>query len=135
MSCSNRMSHPARRRGSLLIEALLSIVILSTALTFMIQAMTSSLQAMHYGAGYTTALILLDNQMCDLLRKRTVASAFSETKDLTESAVTYHYTLQSGSWDAATDQGINQVDAKIAWRSGKKDNTISLSTLLLTAPQ
>ena len=46
------------QRGSLLIEVLAYVVILSTALTFIIQSMTASLRAIQYGAGYTTAIIL-----------------------------------------------------------------------------
>ena len=124
------------RRGSLLVEVLLSVVILSTALTFMIQAMTSSLRAIQYGAGYTTALILLDNQMVELLRKGAIASGLRETKELTgavDSPVVYRYSMQTGSLDAAADKGVNQVDATVAWRSGKKDNAIGLTTFLFAA--
>ena len=124
------------RRGSLLIEVLLSVVILSTALTLMIQSMTASLRAIQYGAGYTTALILLDNQMCELLRTGAIPAGLRETKELTkagDSLTTYQYSLQTASWDDAADKGINQVDATVAWRSGKKDNAIGLTTLLSAA--
>ena len=124
------------RRGSLLVEALLSVVILSTALTLMIQSMTASLRAIQYGAGYTTALILLDNQMCELLRKGAIASGLRETKELTGAAgfsTVYRYSMQTESLDDAAGKGVNQVDATVAWRSGKKDNAIGLTTLLFAA--
>ena len=121
------------KTGSLLLEVLLSVVILSTALTLMIQSLTASLRAIQYGAGYTTALILLDNQMCELLRKKAVKSGLRETKDLTGSAGSpdvYHYSLRAEPWDAAADKEISQVAATVAWRSGKKDNQIELTTFL-----
>ncbi len=124
------------RRGSLLVEVLLSVGILSTALTLMIQSMTASLRAIQYGAGYTTALILLDNQMCELSRKGAIQAGLRETKELTEagdSLITYRYSLQTASLDDAAGKGINQVDATVAWRSGKKDNAIGLTTLLFAA--
>ena len=124
------------RRGSLLVEVLLSVVILSTALTLMIQSMTASLRAIQYGAGYTTALILLDNQMCELLRKGAIQAGLRETKELAkagDSLITYRYSLQTASLDDAAGKGINQVDATVAWRSGKKDNAIGLTTLLFAA--
>ena len=124
------------RRGSLLVEALLSVGILSTALTLMIQSMTASLRAIQYGAGYTTALILLDNQMCELSRKGATASGLRETEELTgagDPLIVYRYSLQTASLDDAANQGITQADATVAWRSGKKDNVIGLTTFLFTA--
>lgn len=116
-----------------MIEVLLSVVILSTALTFIIESMTASLRSIQYGAGYTTALILLDNQMCEWLRKETIRSGSRETKDLAESGTMYRYTAQAEPLDPAVDQGIDRVKAAIAWRSGKKDNAIALTTFFLTA--
>lgn len=125
------------RRGSLLIEVLLSVVILSTALTLMIQSLTASLRALQYGAGYTTALILLDNQMGELLRKGTVKPGLRETKDLIDpggSTALYHYSLRTEPSDIAVDKTINQLDATVTWRSGKKDNQIAVTTFLFAAP-
>ncbi len=101
----------------------------------MIQSMTASLRAIQYGTGYTTALMLLDNQMCELLRKGTVKSGLRETKDLTGtgSSAVYRYAMRTETWDAAADKKIDQVDAMVAWRSGKKDNTIGFTTLLFAA--
>lgn len=121
------------KSGSLLIEVLLSVVILSTALTLMIQAMTSSLRALQYGAGYTTALILLENQMCELLRKGASESGLREIKNLTESVPVYRYSLQTRSLSAAGEDKINQVDMTVSWRSGKKDNQVGLTTFLFAA--
>ena len=105
-------------------------------MTLMIQSMTSSLRDIKYGAGYTTALILLDNQMCELSRKGAIQAGLRETKELTvagDSLTTYRYSLQTASLDDAANQGITQVDATVAWRSGKKDNAIGLTTLLFAA--
>ncbi len=116
-----------------MIEVLLSVVILSTALTLVIQSMTASLRSIQYGAGYTTALILLDNQMCEWLRKETIRSGTREIKDLAESGTMYRYTAQAEPLDPAVDQGIERVEAAIEWRSGKKDNQIFVTTFLFTA--
>lgn len=141
MSLSNRMrifDRPrADRRGSLLVEVLLSIVILSTALTLMVQSLTASLRAIQYGAGYTTALILLDNQMCDLLRKGTAKSGLREAKSLAGPAgsqVGYSYSMRAESSEIVADNKIVEVDASVAWRSGKKDNAVDLTTFLFAAP-
>lgn len=127
------MERILNKSGSLLIEVLLSVVILSTALTLVIQSMTASLRSIQYGAGYTTALILLDNQMCEWLRKETIRSGTREIKDLAESGTMYRYTAQAEPLDPAVDQGIERVEAAIEWRSGKKDNQIFVTTFLFTA--
>lgn len=124
------------QRGSLLVEVLLSVVILSTALTLMIQSLTASLRAIQYGAGYTTALILLDNQMCDLLRKGTARPGLRETKSLAGPAgfqTGYSYSMRAEPSDIVADNKIVEVDASVAWRSGKKDNTVGLTTFLFAA--
>ncbi|OGX29559.1 MAG: hypothetical protein A2705_01355 [Omnitrophica WOR_2 bacterium RIFCSPHIGHO2_01_FULL_52_10] len=124
------------QRGSLLIEVLVSVVILSTALTLIIQSMAASLRAIQYGAGYTTALILLDNQMCDLLRKGTAKSGLRETKNLAGPAGSrtgYSYSMRAEPSDIVADNKIVEVDASVAWRSGKKDSTVDLTTFLFAA--
>jgi len=124
------------RRGSLLIEVLVSVVILSTALTLIIQSMTAGLRAIQYGAGYTTAIILLDNQICDLLRQGTVRSGLRETKSLAwpaGSRTGYSYSMRAEPSDIVADNKIVEVDASVAWRSGKKDNQITVTTFLSVA--
>ncbi len=130
---SRTRTYKQGRRGSLLIEVLLSIMILSTALTFMIQTMTSTLRAIQYGSGYTMALILLDNQMCEVFLKKSIKSGLSEKKDLTEAGTSYSYSMRTEPSDLTADKGINVVEATIAWRSGKRDNRIDLTTFLFTA--
>ena len=63
------------RRGSILLEALLSVVILSVSMTVIIQSMTSSLRAMEYSANYTMAIVLLENKIIDLILQNSVESA------------------------------------------------------------
>ena len=41
--------------------------------------------------------------------------------------------MRAGHWDDAADKGINQLDAAVAWRSGKKDNQITVTTFLSAA--
>lgn len=119
-------------RGSVLIEVLLSVVILSTSLTFIIRAMASSAMALEYGAGYTLGLINLENQMSDILRRGFIASGVHEEKELTKTKPSYHYSLTTAPWQPIKEGAspISQVDIKIVWRSGKRENQVTVQTLL-----
>jgi len=121
------------RRGSLLVEVLLSVVILATALTLMIQSMTAGLRSIQYADGYTMALLVLDNQMCELFRKGFIGSGLRQTNVPTEPDSPYRYSMRTESWGTPGESNINQVDAMISWRSGKKDNQIGLTTFLFAA--
>ncbi len=121
------------RRGSLLIEVLLCVVILATALTLMVQSLTASLRAIQHAGGYTMALILLDNQMCALLRKGFIGPDLRQTSDVAEPDSSYHYSLRTESWGTPGESNIDQVDAALFWRSGKRDNQVGLTTFLFAA--
>ncbi len=119
-------------RGSVLIEILLSVVILSTSLTFIIRAMGSSAMALEYGARYTLGLINLENQTSDILRRGFIAPGVHEEKELTETKPSYHYSLTTTPWQETREgvSPISQVDIKIVWRSGKREDQVTVQTLL-----
>lgn len=55
-----------KERGSMLLEALLSTIILSASITIIIYSMISSLRASKYTADHSVALILTDNKINNL---------------------------------------------------------------------
>lgn len=119
-----------KNKGSLLIEVLLSVVILATALTLMIQSMTAGVRVLQTGSGYTTALVLLDNLMAEILRRDTIAAGIKESGDLTDSAPVYRYSLQTKPSDMVAEDKISQAQVSISWHSGKRENTVNLTTFL-----
>lgn len=124
----NRRIH-FNQKGSLLVEVLLAIVILSTVLTVIIQAMISSLRANDYASGYTKAGFLLENKMFDLIRKGTISSGASDEGSFPEPDNQYRYAFKVSSPDEQAND-IFRVELKVNWESGKKKNSLALETYL-----
>ena len=58
-----------QKRGSFLVEVLLTVVILSVSLTIIIQSLVSSLRAISYSANYSSAILSAENKMFELLQQ------------------------------------------------------------------
>ncbi len=117
-------------QGSILIEALLSVMILSVSITLMIQAMTSSLRASVYSADYTKAALLLDNKLQEIFETQTIPSGKNETGLLSAKDDQFKYLLTPASLSDENLQGINEMDLEVNWKSGEKTNRIKLKTYL-----
>lgn len=114
------------RSGSFLLEAILSVVILSVSITMIIQAMTASLRAASYSAEYTQALVLADEKIHELLNKRSIVSGYFDEGTFPAFDEKYQYLIESDS----VNKDMNQVTLKLSWRSGRKNNAIVLDTYL-----
>lgn len=118
------------RKGSLLIEALLSVVVLSVGITMIIQAMTSSLRAATYSTEYTKALILLENKMFELIQKGIIQTGKNEKESFPAPYEKYESNLITKKASAENASELNEVLLEILWRSGRKNNRIQLTTYL-----
>ena len=83
------------KRGSLLLEVLLSIVILSTSVTVIIQAMTSSLRAMAYSVQYAKIANVLENEMIDLIFMNLKGEALGNVSGVMPNEDQYKVSTQS----------------------------------------
>jgi len=119
------------RKGSLLLEALLSIVILSTSLTVIIQAMTSSLRATVYSAEYTRALVLLEDQFFGYFLEGHVEDAIQEKLPFPYPNQKFSYTLDTQNLESYPNNHLNEMRFGVSWKSGQKDNKIVLTTFLM----
>ena len=117
------------RRGSLLIEALLAVVILSVSITLIIQAMISSARAMDYSADYAAAAALLEYKMQELIVAGSTATNHEEgPMDDFDGKYRYKITSEDSTDDASQ---VKVVDVAVEWQSGHKENSISLTSFLL----
>jgi hypothetical protein len=127
--------HDTWNRGSLLLEVLLAIVILSTSLTLIIQSFVSSLRAMVYSGDYSTAAFLLDTKMFDVLHGQFVQSGQGEGV-FPEPFGKYRYEMKIQRVESDDLQNmINEINIDIIWSSGKKEKRISAVTYILDLPQ
>ena len=122
-----------KKRGSVLIEALLSVVILSVSVTLIIQSMISSLKASKYCADYTIASILLEEKMFEL-RKTGIVQSMGLSEDavvVNNKKYEYDYEITSLlSGDETDQENLNKIDLKVSWLSGSKRNNLKASTYI-----
>lgn len=125
----------ARRaeKGSVLVEVLAAVVILGVGLTWVIQSMTASLKVSRQSPDYTTALILLENEMTALMSERTIAADFAKHTRFPAPQDKYICSVTARPAHRNETDNVNEVSAQIAWRSGRRDHKIILKTFLLNA--
>ncbi len=120
-----------KNKGSLLLEALLSVVILSTCITLIIQSLTSSLRALTYSHDYAQALILAENKMQEFLLKGMVPAGLSESGEFPEPYEKYAYAMKTEALMAESQEGLNDLTLTIFWNSGRRKNAVTLETYIL----
>jgi type II secretory pathway component PulJ len=121
------------KRGSILLEVLLSVVILSVGLTAMIQSMTSALRAGRYSTDYMIALTAMEDNMFDLLEEGFVGTGSSQ-RQAGDPYGDYRYFLEAEPLDDTSPGGIQEVSAGILWKRGKRQNRIVFKTYGFAEP-
>ena len=128
-----RIMSKSNDRGTLLLEVLLVIVILSVGLTLIIQSMVASLRAVVYSADYSMAMILAEDKMFDLLKTRSVDANFQEEGDFSKPSERFHYQIKAEpvkSVDKEATGQLNEVTLEVSWLSGGNRKSMSLVTYL-----
>ena len=130
--CFAKKLRDDKNRGSILMESLLAVVIMSVGITLVIQSLISGLRASQYTSDYTEAVILLENKMIEIVSKGVVESGTREEQDLTLLEHPYHFSLATESLRNQEEGGaINEIHASISWNNGKRKNKIPVETYLL----
>jgi Tfp pilus assembly protein PilV len=125
-------------RGSILLEVLLAITILSVSVTLVIQAMTSSLRATRFSSDTTIALFLLENKMTELIQAGGIKAGLSQTGKFSDPYNDYRYLIKTQQKPApeVSEGSVGEVEAiheltlEISWNRGKKEKSVSAVTYL-----
>ncbi len=123
------------KQGSLLLEALLSVVILSVSISVIIQAMTASLRSTIYSAEYTKAMILLENKMVGLMQQSIGQSSTDTPTDDSVTDEKFQYLITEDSLPGDDAKNLEKVALAISWKSKGKSNNISVSTYKFNPPE
>jgi len=118
-------------KGSILLETLLTIVILSSGLTLIIQAMASSLRGMAYVADSATAIMLLENKLFDYLHKEALAGPLSDEGQFGEPYASFRYSVSTQGISSTTDTRLVPLKAEVSWGEGQKIKKLALMTYLM----
>ena len=122
------------RKGFVLIEALLGIIILSVSVSLILQAMATSFKASVYSSGYTTALMLLENKASHLILQKFIQTGLKENQSFDYPFQHYQYTLETMPYSGDEQNKINMVRLSVGWSSTQKHKQVNLETFLFNLP-
>lgn len=129
-SSKNIFGRRLGRRGSFLIEALLSVMILSISLTLIVQSIASSLRAGVYSADYMLALNIAENKMFDLLREQSADSGLHEEEAVQVGGREFSTVRESNSLSGEGFEGLNEIKVAVEWKKSNKNSRLQLETYL-----
>ena len=112
------------QKGSLLLEALLSVVILSVSISVMIETMTASLRSTVYSADYTKVIISLENQMVAYLEQ----TGGSHSLEQERADDKFQYSVKTSSLDKEDQKNLEQVKIEALWNTKGKNNILSVDS-------
>ena len=129
ISKKRRVASFKSRQGSILLEALLSVIILSVGITVIVQSMTGSLRASVFSSDYSQAMLLLDNKMVEYLEQSSIEANLSEENSFSEPFDRFKYLLKT---EPLSDQpNLNKVHLEVNWKSQNIEKGLSLETYLV----
>ena len=120
------------RRGVLLIEILLSMVILSVSLTLIMQSLLSNLHAIAGAIDYARNTLAFESKL-DLVFMQSLRHDPIHDGELADSSGEYQFFLKQHPVQASnnsTAMRLNEAELTMSWKNGKKENHISTVTFL-----
>ena len=120
-------------KGSLLLESLLAVTILSVSLTLIIQSLVSSSRGIAYNTKYMIAMLLLDDKMNELMAKRATDESLETEGNFPKPFEHYQYHLETKTMEEI--KGLSEVTLSVSWTSGHKENGISEGTYWFKLPK
>jgi len=122
-------------KGALLIEALLAVSIVSVSLTMIIQSFLTSMRATAYSRDYTTAVMLIENEMFEIKRLG-YADALTKTGGgYQEPFEQFQYAINSEPLGSQEEETLIEIQVAVTWPSGNKEKILSSSTLMMSSKE
>ena len=118
------------RQGSVLVEVLVSVVIMSVSLTLIMESFVASLKATAFNKQYTQALGILENRLEVLTRNNHVDEPIDLKIPDQQGSEKYAVT---GSFDPAVKglpKDLGTLDLGVTWDFWGKKKEVSLTTFL-----
>jgi Tfp pilus assembly protein PilV len=119
------------KKGILLFEVMLTVIILSVGLTLILRSFSTSLNAVKSAQHYTTASLLIEDKMWELENKGTIDADLDEEGQFPEphQKFNWHLTTKDKIIQAQSSK-INEVKLIVYWQEGKRKGSTSATTCL-----
>lgn len=125
----------SRQGGFTLLEILIALSILATAVTIIFQLFSASLRNIAVSADYVSGVIKAETKMREVLSEEDLAEeAYTESE---EDGYTYNVTIKK-TLEIKTDAipvQMMQIDLVVTWTKGVKPRTIRLRTMKMIGKQ
>jgi type II secretory pathway pseudopilin PulG len=115
------------RKAFILIEVIAATVIIAVSLTLIMQSFVSNTRAVALQKDYTQAIIILENHLSRLLYTGADV-AMSNNNDEEHGRFDYKHVLSP-----TDEEHIKTALLTVKWPSGKKQRSLSVTTLLFNA--
>jgi len=126
------MRRTVDKAGSLLIEALMAMVILSVSLTLIIQSLVSSLKAATYSTDYAKAMFLVDNKVFELTKDKFTVSDYPRDGYFPKPFEDHSFQIESlGYPDDKLNEFIDTVHLQVGLKTSKGNKMIAVDTFVL----
>ncbi|MEW6009416.1 MAG: type II secretion system protein [Candidatus Omnitrophota bacterium] len=123
-----------KNKGYLLIEVLVTIVVLGTAIVFVTQALSASLLAVRRATSYTEALLLVEQLFCDLKLETSPAQAIPLDSFPRSESVSAEN--QKFDWEEELQPlesvRLSEIIFRVFWKDSKLTGEIYASTFIPT---
>lgn len=119
-------------QGALLIEVLMAVAILATALLMILKAMAGALRASTYTSDYAVAAFLLEEKIAEGMMSPEAAAAVDEDGSFEEPFDKYTYRIQVHKLPEEIENlaPLTQMDLQIQWPSRSASKGLAVSTFL-----
>jgi type II secretory pathway pseudopilin PulG len=119
------------KKGFILVEVLITVVILSSSLVMITRSFMVSLNALEIIQQYTEARSLIEEKLAELEIKETIAADLQVEENLNEPYEKFSYSLQTKNIPEGNNQGrLNNVSLSLGWKAGEEKRQISIVTYL-----
>lgn len=121
----------SNQRASLIVEALLTIMILSVVLTMVIRSIVSAARASSYTADYTIGLTLLENALFEARRDAMREFDQSREGDFKRPFDGYRYQIRGNALDEGKLKNLFASTAAVSWGVEGRKRNLSMDTFML----
>ncbi len=120
------------KKGLLLVEVMVTIVILAGGLTLIVQSFMSALRAGVYATDYSLATLLAEDKMTQLLQAGRVKDGLYQEEKFSEPNEKFQYKLTTKNIPAGNQKGLlDEVELVVSWEAGAKERNLRVVTYML----
>ena len=119
------------KKGILLFEVMLTVIILSVGLTLILRSFSTSLNAAKSAQHYTTATLLIEDKMWELENEGAIDADLNEEGQFPEPHQGFNWQLETKDKPIQGQTGkLNEVRLTVFFQEGKRKGSTFITTYL-----